>query len=78
MHILTLWHSERPKLYTILAFLSAIGLNFVYSFPFGTGRIAQSVGHLTRKSEVLGLIPGLATYFHSPSADSRGAVVSYW
>ena len=27
------------------------------------GRVAQSVGHLTRKSEVLGLIPGLATYF---------------
>ena len=26
------------------------------------GRIAQSVGHLTRKSEVLGWIPGLATY----------------
>ena len=27
------------------------------------GPVAQSVGHLTRKSEVLGLIPGLATYF---------------
>ena len=27
------------------------------------GRVAQSVGHLTRKSGVLGLIPGLATYF---------------
>ena len=27
------------------------------------GRVAQSVGHLTRKSEVLGTIPGLATYF---------------
>ena len=27
------------------------------------GRIAQSVGHLTRKSGVLGLIPRLATYF---------------
>ena len=27
------------------------------------GRIAQSVGHLTCKSEVLGLIPSLATYF---------------
>ena len=30
---------------------------------WGPGRIAQSVGHLTRKSGVLGLIPGLATYF---------------
>ena len=39
----------------------------------------QSVGHLTRKSEVLGSIPGLATCtLVSPSADSRGAVVSYW
>ena len=27
-------------------------------------RVAQSVGHLTRKSGVLGSIPGLATYFH--------------
>ena len=27
------------------------------------GHVAQSVGHLTRKSGVLGLIPGLATYF---------------
>ena len=29
----------------------------------GPGRVAQSVGHLTRMSEVLGSIPGLATYF---------------
>ena len=29
----------------------------------GPGRVAQSVGHLTRKSGVLGSIPGLATYF---------------
>ena len=27
------------------------------------GRVAQSVGHLTGKSEALGSIPGLATYF---------------
>ena len=27
------------------------------------GRVAQSVGHLTRKSEVLGSIPAMATYF---------------
>ena len=27
------------------------------------GHVAQSVGHLTRKSEVLGSIPGLAPYF---------------
>ena len=33
---------------------------YLYMWP---GRVAQSVGHLTRKSGVLGLIPGLATYF---------------
>ena len=37
-------------------------------FCFGSlvilaGRVAQLVGHLTRKSGVLGSIPGLATYF---------------
>ena len=42
------------------------------------GRVAQSVGHLTRKSGVQGLIPGLATYCLSPSAFSKRAVVSYW
>ena len=31
--------------------------------PTGPGRVAQSVGHLTRKSGVLGSILGLATYF---------------
>ena len=30
---------------------------------FKPGCVGQSVGHLTRKSEVLGSIPGLATYF---------------
>ena len=33
---------------------------FIYDLP---GRVAQSVRHLTRKSGVLGSIPGLATYF---------------
>ena len=42
------------------------------------GRVAQSVGHLTRKSGVLGSIPGLEHTFISPSAFSRRAVVSYW
>ena len=57
------------------------------------GRVAQLVGHLTRKSGVLGSIPGLATTAlrekaegetkvspsaFSPSAFSRRAVVSYW
>ena len=34
--------------------------NFLFYLP---GRVAQSVGHLTRKSGVPGSIPGLATYF---------------
>ena len=33
----------------------------------------KSIGHLTRKSGLLGSIPGLA-----PSAFSRRAVVNYW
>ena len=37
--------------------------NFVLNFLTWPGRVAQSVGHLTRKSGVLGSIPGLATYF---------------
>ena len=45
--------------------MSSHGLTFV--------SIAQSVGHLTRKSGVLGSIPGLATYFRF----SRRAAVSY-
>ena len=32
-------------------------------FSLEPGRVAQSVGHPTRKSGVLGSIPGLATYF---------------
>ena len=34
-----------------------------FSTVFGPDHVAQSVGHLTRKSGVLGSIPGLATYF---------------
>ena len=43
---------------------SVTSLMGVCLFPFCLpGRVAQSVGHLTRKSGVLGSIPGLATYF---------------
>ena len=38
-----------------------ISLKFIKALLL-PGRIAQSVWHLTRKSEVLGSIPGLATY----------------
>ena len=33
-----------------------------YDFTSCRARVAQSVGYLTRKSEVLGSIPSLATY----------------
>ena len=42
------------------------------------GRVAPSVGHLTRKSGVLGSKPVWPHTFVSPSAFSRRAVVSYW
>ena len=41
---------------------SGLGSYFYISCEW-PGRVAQSVGHLTRKSGVLGSIPGLATYF---------------
>ena len=47
------YHSER-------VYWSHISKCTIYHWP---GRVAQSVGHLTRKSGVLGSIPGLATYF---------------
>ena len=42
------------------------------------GHVARSVGHLTRKSQVLGSIPGQLTYFRFSLNDSWGVVVSYW
>ena len=50
---------------------------YIFRVP---GHVAQSVGHLTRKSEVLGSIPGLAIYFRLilPLIQGVGAVVSYW
>ena len=42
------------------------------------GRVAQSVGHLTRKSGVLGSIHGMATYFCFSFRFFKRAVVSYW
>ena len=42
------------------------------------GRVAQSVGHLTRKSRFWVRYPVWQHTFVSPSAFSRRAVVSYW
>ena len=43
-----------------------------------SGRVAQSVGHLTRKSGVLVRYSVWPHTFVSPSTFSRKAVVSYW
>ena len=53
-----------------------MGLDCINSLPLG--RVAQLVGHLTRKSEVRVQYPVWPHTFVSPSTDSRGAVVSYW
>ena len=45
---------------TLTTLLVNVSLKFHMLMP---GRVAQSVGHLTRRSGVLGSIPGLATYF---------------
>ena len=42
------------------------------------GLVAQSIGQLTRKSGVLGSIPGLTTYFRFYFRFFKRAVVSYW
>ena len=44
----------------VLQIFCSQGCSYIVEKP---GRVAQSVGHLTRKSRVLGSIPGLATYF---------------
>ena len=44
------------------AHTSCVEIIFAYHF-LQPDRVAQSVGHLTRMSGVLGSIPGLATYF---------------
>ena len=51
-------------------------LHVLYCIPMSPGRVAQSVGHLTRKSWVR--YPVWQYTFVSPSAFSRRAVVSYW
>ena len=42
---------------------SSLSSSLTDSIASAPGRVAQSVRHLTRKSGVLGSIPGLATYF---------------
>ena len=49
--------------HTVSIFRSGFVFNRLSTEGEKPGRVAQSVGHLTRKSGVLGSIPGLATYF---------------
>ena len=50
-----------------------------YSHRYGgPGRVEQSVGHLTLSQRSWVRYPVWPHTFFSPSADSRGAVVSYW
>ena len=44
--VLTLLHSERPKLYAILAFLSAVGLNTGTCFQQSTTTLCSSFMYL--------------------------------
>ena len=55
-------------------------VSFLVSLNVGDspGRVAQSVGHLTGKSGVLGSIPGLAIYFRFSFRFFKKALVSYW
>ena len=53
-----------------------IGANKNRPYIFSRGRVAQSVGHQTRKPEVM--VTVWPHTFVSPSADSRKAVVSFW
>ena len=62
-------HSEMGPQFKVLSkicigLLKILGMKYLVNQAPGTpGRVAQSVGHLTCKSGVLGSIPGLATYF---------------
>ena len=53
----------RILIYLLHSFSFGIPKQYDRAHVFGAGRVAQSVGHLTRKSGVLCSIPGLATYF---------------
>ena len=55
LHLFIFYETEILYLYALLEKICFLLLE--------SGRVAQSVGHLTRKSGVLGSIPGLATYF---------------
>ena len=82
---LNLVQYKTPTIFSMSFFFNGRKKKIVYTvldFHYGIanaplpGRVAQSVGHLTSKSGVLGSI--WPHTFVSPSAFSRRAVVSYW
>ena len=59
---------QNNKLWSYKRLAGPVGTSEIVYFMYLSkltepGRVAQSVGHPTRKSGVLGSIPGLATYF---------------
>ena len=76
LHIVTISVTELYSLMKIFLIVFKIVGIVALTKP---GRVAQSVGHLTHKSGVLGSIPGLATYFRfSFRFFKKGNYVSYW
>ena len=55
--------SKRHRFVENIGGVMILVLNTFSDHALEPGRVAQSVVHLTRKSGVLGSIPGLATYF---------------
>ena len=73
------WLKYRASVAHLLRFVFLCYCNEFESYhAVVPGRLAQSVGHLTRKSGVLGSIPVWQHTFVSLSAFSGRAVVSYW
>ena len=55
---------------SVKRYVNFVNVYHIYTRP---GRIVQSVGHLIRKSGVLGSIPGLATYFRPSAFFKKGS-----
>ena len=83
--ILTVAFTKIMALVTLLQKNSEV--HVIQCSVLSLGRVAQSVGHLTRKSGVLDSIPGLATYFRFSfrffqegqlSVSSKRMCTKYW
>ena len=65
IHSFIRWCGEKKNYNPTFSFDRMVPFCTIDPFPiiWTPGRVAQSAGHLTRKSGILGSIPGLATYF---------------